>query len=154
MTRTQSYENWVGTDAYDPSGDKIGEITDVFYDDVTGRPEWVAIKTGLFGTKTSLVPLQASSTDSQGRLVLNYTKAQVKDAPNFDPDYGTLGVAEERMLWKHYGYNWELRDKDYGYGRQYLEPRADKDFTFTASRMSERERPADEARLQRYRFNQ
>ena len=121
---------------------------------MTGRPEWVAIKTGLFGMKTSLVPLQASSTDSQGRLVLNYTKAQVKDAPNFDPDYSTLGVAEERKLWKHYGYNWELRDKDYGYGRQYLEPRADKDFTFTASRMSERERRADEARLQRYRFNQ
>ena len=149
MTRTQSYESWVATDAYDPSGDKIGEITDVFYDDVTRRPEWVAIKTGFFGLKTSLVPLQASSTDSQGRLVLNYTKDQIKDAPNFDPDYNTFDVAEERKLWKHYGYNWELRDKDYGYGRHYLEPRADKDFAFIPS-TRELERRSDQARLHRY----
>ena len=58
---TRTYDGWIGRDAYDADGDKIGEITDIYYDDETGRPEWVAVKTGLFGTKHSFVPIHGSS---------------------------------------------------------------------------------------------
>jgi hypothetical protein len=159
MTTRQSYENWVGTDAYDPNGDKIGEITDIFYDEVTKRPEWVAVKTGFFGMKTTLVPILSSHTDSQGHLVLNYSKQQVKDAPSFDPDYSSLTKEAERNLWTHFGYDWSTRDRDFGYGQVYREPRADKDFHYDAPSMSERmresqggrtERKADDVRLTRY----
>ena len=51
---TSTYDGWIGRDAYDADGDKVGEITDIYYDDVTGRPEWVAVKTGLFGMKRTL----------------------------------------------------------------------------------------------------
>jgi hypothetical protein len=39
METINSYEGWVGTDAYDVNGDKIGAIDAIYYDDQTGRPE-------------------------------------------------------------------------------------------------------------------
>ena len=38
METINSYEGWVGTDAYDVNGDKIGAIDAIYYDDQTGRP--------------------------------------------------------------------------------------------------------------------
>jgi hypothetical protein len=32
---TNTYEAWIGRDAYDRNGDKIGEIEAIYYDDVT-----------------------------------------------------------------------------------------------------------------------
>ena len=57
---TSTYDGWIGRDAYDADGDKVGEITDIYYDDATGRPEWVAVKTGLFGMKRTFVPIHGS----------------------------------------------------------------------------------------------
>lgn len=162
MTRIQqSYETWVGQDAYDPNGEKIGEINDIFYDEISGRPEWVAIKTGFFGTKTTLVPLQASRADDRDNLVLNYTKDQIKNAPNFDPTYDDLTSVQERSLWSHYGYNYDAdpTSTDFGYGEGYAQQRADDDFSWDAPSMGERmtessggrtEHKADQVRLQRY----
>ena len=41
-------------------GDKIGKVAQVYLDDQTGQPEWVTVRTGLFGTKESFVPLAAA----------------------------------------------------------------------------------------------
>ena len=50
---TGSYDVWIGRDAYDRNGNKIGEVEDIHYDDLTSRPEWVAVRTGLFGKKVT-----------------------------------------------------------------------------------------------------
>ena len=42
MERVRDYDAWIGYDAYDRNGDKVGGIDQIFYDDATGRPEWVA----------------------------------------------------------------------------------------------------------------
>ena len=84
METINSYDGWIGTDAYDVNGDKIGEIDAIYYDDQTGRPEWMAIRTGFFGLNTSFVPM-AGGTVRDGKLHLPYTKDQVKDAPNVHP---------------------------------------------------------------------
>ncbi|MBB4710409.1 hypothetical protein BJ965_000291 [Streptomyces luteogriseus] len=42
---------------HDARGDKIGDARHVFFDDVTGEPEWVSVRTGLFGTSESFVPI-------------------------------------------------------------------------------------------------
>ena len=62
METINSYEGWVGTDAYDVNGDKIGAIDAIYYDDQTGRPEWMAIRTGFFGMNTSFVPIAGATT--------------------------------------------------------------------------------------------
>jgi sporulation protein YlmC with PRC-barrel domain len=127
-TTNRSYDGWIGRDAYDSTGDKLGRIEDVFYDDQTGRPEWLAVKTGLFGANRTFVPIHGSQPlgDDDGNLRLAFDKATVKDAPNIDPE-GHMSPTEEAELWKHYGYDYSQRD----YGKASAGDRADKDYTFS-----------------------
>jgi stress response protein YsnF len=88
-------------DVYDTDGDKIGSVGQVYLDSQSGDPEWVSVKTGLFGTKETFVPLQrASVTDD--RVTVDYAKSLVKDAPQIDAD-GPLSYADEDTLYQHYG---------------------------------------------------
>jgi hypothetical protein len=75
---TRTYDGWIGRDAYDADGDKVGEITDIYYDDATGRPEWLAVKTGLFGLKRSFVPIHGSQPHGDGDLRLAFDVDMVK----------------------------------------------------------------------------
>ncbi|MFD3534039.1 DUF2382 domain-containing protein [Streptomyces sp. NPDC058664] len=92
---------------YDPQGKKIGDAKHIYVDDVTGRPEWVTVKTGLFGTSESFVPIKdASMVDDH--LEVPYPKDRVKDAPHVDVDGGGhLSNHEERRLYEHYGIAWD-----------------------------------------------
>jgi hypothetical protein len=48
----------------DRDGSRIGSIDAIYLDDQTGQPEWALVNTGLFGTRSSFVPLaQATQTD-------------------------------------------------------------------------------------------
>ncbi|MBT2551327.1 DUF2382 domain-containing protein [Arthrobacter sp. ISL-65] len=85
----------LGTD-----GEKIGGVGQVYADDDTGQPKWVTVKTGLFGTKESFVPLEGARQQGDD-LVVAYSKDQIKDAPGVDPD-GHLDPAEEDRLYQHY----------------------------------------------------
>jgi uncharacterized protein (TIGR02271 family) len=82
-------------------GDKIGSVGQVYADDADGQPTWVTVKTGLFGTSESFVPLQGARLEGSD-VVVPYTKDQVKDAPRVDTD-GHLEPSEEDRLFGHYG---------------------------------------------------
>jgi len=97
----QQYEGWIGRDAVDVDGDKIGQIEALYADDTTGQPEWLAIKTGMFGSKLSFAPLSGATADGED-LRLPFSKAMVKDAPNVDPDGNQLEADEEAALYRHY----------------------------------------------------
>jgi uncharacterized protein (TIGR02271 family) len=101
MTMTD-LSGWRGHDVVDPSGDTIGEIADIYLDEQTDQPEWLAVRTGLFGRRLSFVPL-AEAQPSGDYVAVPYTKDQVKDAPHVDPDEGLLSEAEEARLYEHYG---------------------------------------------------
>jgi uncharacterized protein (TIGR02271 family) len=58
------------------------------------------VKTGLFGTKASVVPIAGSSISGDD-VVVPFSKDQVKDAPNFDTDQ-PLSEADESRLYEHY----------------------------------------------------
>ncbi|WP_133910825.1 DUF2382 domain-containing protein [Streptomyces sp. NBC_00582] len=92
---------------YDADDNKIGEAKHVFLDDVSGQPEWVSVKTGLFGTSESFVPIHDASV-VEDHLKVPYAKNTVKDAPNVDVDAGGhLSEAEEHRLYEHYGIDWD-----------------------------------------------
>jgi uncharacterized protein (TIGR02271 family) len=92
---------------YDADGNKIGEAKHVFLDDATGRPEWVSVKTGFFGTSESFVPIKDAAV-VQDHLEVPYDKNKVKDAPNVDVDAGGhLSEDEEHRLYEHYGIAWD-----------------------------------------------
>ncbi len=81
-------------------GDKIGKIEQVYVDPDNNEPEWMVVKTGLLGARSRFVPFRA--TERQGDdIVVPYTKAQVKDAPDFDPE--TASHDDEVALYRHYG---------------------------------------------------
>src|SRR5215217_8233284 len=101
MIGTDTISRVIGQDVYDESGDKIGSASEVYLDDETGQPEWVTVRTGLFGTKESFVPIRnADLTDNGVRVPVS--KDRVKDAPKIDTD-GHLSPQEEDELYRYYG---------------------------------------------------
>lgn len=102
MLSQEAIREVVGSTAYDSNGDKIGKVGQVFVDDRTGEPEFASVHTGLFGTKESFVPLEQASLQD-GDLRVPYSKDQVKDAPNVDPEEGHLDEGQEQTLYAHYG---------------------------------------------------
>jgi uncharacterized protein (TIGR02271 family) len=113
MPTLQDVQTWRGQTLVDNDGDKIGEITDIYLDRQSGEPEWIAVKTGLFGSNVSFVPMQQASSES-GAVKVPFEKSRVKDAPNVSAD-GELSPEEERRLYDHYG----LQFGDYDYDRDY-----------------------------------
>lgn len=90
-----------GGDVVDHSGEKVGGIGQVYLDDNTGQPEWVTVKTGLFGTSESLVPL-AQATSEGNELRVPYPKDTIKDAPRIEADKH-ISPEEEEQLYRYYG---------------------------------------------------
>jgi uncharacterized protein (TIGR02271 family) len=101
MPDVQELTSWRGREVRDSDGNKIGSVEEVYLDDQTGKPEWLAVKTGLFGSKQSFVPIEGASPSGDA-ISVSYAKDQVKDAPGVDPD-GELSQDEERRLYRHYG---------------------------------------------------
>ena len=92
---------WLNRTVIDASGTKVGTVTDVYVDDQTKEPDWLAVSTGLFGTKVSFVPIDGARVDGED-VVVAYDKEMIKEAPRIDAD-GALTVDEEHTLYTHYG---------------------------------------------------
>ena len=101
MIGTETISRVIGQDVYDETGSKIGSASEVYLDDETGQPEWVTVKTGMFGTKESFVPIRDADLTDDG-LRVPVSKDRVKDAPKIDTD-GHLSPAEEQELYRYYG---------------------------------------------------
>jgi uncharacterized protein (TIGR02271 family) len=115
MPDTDTVRTWHDRTMLDRDGNRIGNIDAIYLDDRTGQPEWALVNTGLFGTKSSFVPLaQAAQTGEDVRVP--YDKQLVKDAPRVDPDQH-LSEAEEQQLWRHYGLDYDTTDRSLAAGR-------------------------------------
>ena len=90
-----------GRDVSGDDGDKLGTVDAVYFDNDTDRPEWVSVKSGLFGTNVSLVPLATADFDGE-RLRVPFSKEQLKAAPHHDPGR-ELSASDEAELFRHYG---------------------------------------------------
>jgi uncharacterized protein YrrD len=100
MTTPQETQDYIRRAAVDAEGNRIGKITKVYLDDKTGRPLWVLVETGLFGTRQSFAPIHGSRFDGE-LVVLAVSKDQVKDAPNIDTD-AHISESEEEALREYY----------------------------------------------------
>ena len=113
MTDTSRLAQWIGGTLVDDSGDKIGKIETFYVDEQTDEPEWIAVATGLFGTRVSFVPLEGASPAGDS-LRVPYSKDQVKDAPHAEAD-GDLSPDEEAALYRHYGLAYDGEQTDSGH---------------------------------------
>jgi uncharacterized protein (TIGR02271 family) len=103
---------WRGRTAVATDGSKLGTIEEIYLDSQTQRPEWALIQTGMFGGKSSFMPLEGATIDGD-EVKAPYTKAQVKDAPQMDAD-GELSQSDESALYSHYGIAYDESRSDSG----------------------------------------
>jgi uncharacterized protein (TIGR02271 family) len=108
----------IGSTAYSSEGEKIGKVGQLFLDDQTGRPEFVTVSTGMFGTSESFVPVADASLQGD-RLTVPYTKDTVKDAPRVELDGPHLDESEEQRLYDYYKLNRAGGDVSVGSERGY-----------------------------------
>lgn len=84
-----------------PRGEKLGRVDGIYLDNDTQRPEWAAVKSGLFGSHLSLVPL-ATADLAGDQLRVPFDKGALESAPHHDPDR-ELSPQDEADLFTHYG---------------------------------------------------
>jgi uncharacterized protein (TIGR02271 family) len=101
MAMTMQPQELIDSAVVDPEGNKLGKVGNVYLADATHEPEWITVKTGLFGTKESFVPLSGAHTDRDG-VHVQVDKESVSDAPRIDAD-GHLSPEESEQLYHHYG---------------------------------------------------
>ena len=115
MISTQEVQDLLssGGTVVDDDGTKIGNIGQVFLDDQTSEPEWVTVKTGMFGGAESFIPL-ADATTSGSEIRVPFQKSKVKDAPRVDDSEGHLSQDEEAELYRYYGMSYDESHSDSG----------------------------------------
>ena len=93
-------------------GSRAGTVEEIYLDRETENPEWAVVNTGLFGTRSTFVPLVEARTEGDDILV-PYSKDQIKGAPNVEAD-GELSQEEEADLYAYYGLNYSEYRSDSG----------------------------------------
>jgi uncharacterized protein (TIGR02271 family) len=105
--RTDGYtaveDRFAGYTVYDPAGEKIGKVDDLFVDQ-TDSPEYIGVKMGFLGTRSTLIPWEAvSSTDDEGRTInVDTDKDKAKNGPTFDDDR-EITPEFESEVYSYYG---------------------------------------------------
>ncbi|MGH3092169.1 MAG: PRC-barrel domain-containing protein, partial [Gaiellaceae bacterium] len=104
----------VGHEVVDANGKSVGYVDLLFADEPTGRPEWIGVWNGVWGTRTRvLVPLRGIEL-VEDELRLPWTDAVIKEAPTYDeeddrglfaddPDGIGLSSEKEQLAYAHYG---------------------------------------------------
>jgi PRC-barrel domain len=108
----ETAQGWLGRVMVDRDSNKIGEVVDIYLDNETDRPEWAVVRTGLFGLRSTFVPL-ADAREAGDELQVPHQRTLVKQAPNIEPD-GQLSAAEEAELYRHYGFDYDSVTLDSG----------------------------------------
>jgi hypothetical protein len=94
MPTIEDIQSWRDHDARRSEGDKLGKIEDIYLE--TGKPEPMAVKTGLVGGHMSFVPLAEARLDGDA-VALPYDQATGMHAPHADADGRIPQQAEADM---------------------------------------------------------
>ena len=85
---------------YDQHYERIGRVDDLFVDE-NDRPEYIGVKTGFLGMKSTLIPMELARVNDRRRLIeVAADKLTVTEGPAFDDDEEITPDHEARI----YGY--------------------------------------------------
>src|SRR4028118_1482346 len=77
-------DQYAGYEVYDRDGEKIGKVDDLFVDE-NDTPEYIGVKMGLLGTRSTLIPWEVATVDENDRRIeVSVDKGQAKEGPPFD----------------------------------------------------------------------
>jgi uncharacterized protein (TIGR02271 family) len=96
-------DRFAGYEVYDPNGEKIGKVDDLFVDE-SDQPEYIGVKMGFLGTSSTLIPWDVvdNANDEGGRIELSVDKDTAKNGPAFDDDR-EITPEFENQVYSHYG---------------------------------------------------
>ena len=95
-------DKYEGYKVYDNRGDRIGKVDDLFIDEAD-REEYIGVKMGFLGRKSTLIPMDIVRVNEADRaLEVSESKDHVKDAPSFDDDEDITPEYEDRIR-SHFG---------------------------------------------------
>jgi uncharacterized protein (TIGR02271 family) len=110
-------DRFAGYEVYDPAGEKIGKVDDLFLDE-TDQPEYIGVKMGFLGTRSTLIPweLVSSTDDEDTTITVDTDKDRAKNSPTFDDDR-EITPEFENEVHSYYGleYGTETRGSYGGY---------------------------------------
>jgi uncharacterized protein (TIGR02271 family) len=114
-------DQYAGYEVYDPNGEKIGKVDDLFVDE-NDQPEYLGVKMGFLGTKSTLIPWEAVTVDEEGqRIEVSVDKDRAKDGPTFDDDREITPEYENEVR-SYYGLeSREASEEGGAYGEYYDE---------------------------------
>jgi uncharacterized protein (TIGR02271 family) len=83
---------------YDRHYEKIGKVDDLFVDE-NDQPEYIGVKMGFLGTRSTLIPIDLMRVNDKRRLVeVAADKETVKDGPTFSDDREITPEFEQQVL--------------------------------------------------------
>src|SRR5215207_10230182 len=115
-------DQYAGYEVYDRNGEKVGKVDDLFVDE-NDQPEYMGVKMGLLGLKSTLIPWEMVRVNAKRQLIeVSESKDRIKDAPTFSDDEEITPELEQRV-YSHFGlqrgpagrsaYRAYYRDTDY-----------------------------------------
>lgn len=115
-------DEYAGYIVYDMHYEKIGNVDDLFVDE-NDKPEYMGVKMGLLGLKSTLIPWEMVRVNAKRQLIeVSESKDRIKDAPTFGDDEEITPELEQRV-YSHFGlqrgpagrsaYRAYYRDTDY-----------------------------------------
>lgn len=112
----ESYKDYT---VYDQHYEKIGKVDDLFVDE-SDEPEYIGVKMGFLGMKTTLIPMEIARVNDRRQLIeVAADKDAIENAPTFDNDRDITPDYEGRVH-QHFGLerpgSWNERG---GYGGYY-----------------------------------
>ena len=90
----QAYSEYT---VYDQHYEKIGKVDDIFVDG-NDQPEYIGVKTGFLGMKSTLIPIELVRVNDRRKLVeVAADEEAIKHAPTFDDDGDITPEYEDRV---------------------------------------------------------
>jgi len=83
----------------------LGVVEGVYADIRSGHTQWAAVRSGLFGTDVSLIPLARAERD-ECSLRIPYSIEEIRGAPH-RAFAGVMSHKEEASLFRHYGVTYD-----------------------------------------------
>jgi hypothetical protein len=113
MLGVEHISEWLGQEVVDSDGEPLGKLEDVYYARGQTEPRLALVKSGLFGRKQTMVPLQGASVGRE-HVRVAYTSeqiAQAADAAQLEPDE-TLAGADAQRLASAFGVQLDAEELD------------------------------------------
>src|SRR5918995_7324090 len=99
---TEVEDRYAGYTVYDQHSEKMGKVDDLFLDE-NDSPEYLGVKMGFLGTRTTLIPFQmARVNDARQVIEVAADKETLKSGPTFDDDR-EITPELENEVYSYYG---------------------------------------------------